>query len=141
MVGQQDIELLRRGYVAFSERDLTFVLEFVHPDIELEVYTERPDIADTVYRGHEGFLRNLAELTEVFDDFQIEPEELTEADGRVFAVVRASGRGKSSGVSIDQRLFHVWTIRDGKAARLEIHSDRARALESAGIETGQASSG
>jgi ketosteroid isomerase-like protein len=135
-MSSQDIEILRRGYGAFSERDMSFVLSFVRPDVELEVYTERPDIADTLYRGHEGFLRNLAELTEVFDDFRMEPEELTEGGGRIFVVVRVRGRGRSSGVSIDQRLFHVWTFRDGKVTRLEIHSDRAKALEAAGIGSG-----
>jgi ketosteroid isomerase-like protein len=135
----RDIELLRTGYAAFSDRDLSFVLSFVDPDVELEVYTERPDMTDTVYRGHEGFLENLAELTEVFDDFQIEPEELTEGGDAIFAVVRVSGRGRSSGVAIDQRLFHVWTIRDGKALRLEIHSDRERALRAAGVEAGSSS--
>jgi uncharacterized protein len=133
-MSSQDIEILRRGYRAFGERDISFVLSFVHPDVELEVYTERPDIADRVYRGHEGFLRNLAEMTDVFDDFRIEVEEFIEGDDRVVAVVRARGRGRSSGVDIDQRLFHVWTVQEGKATRLEIHSDRARALEAAGIE-------
>jgi uncharacterized protein len=135
-MSSQDIEILRRGYDAFSERDMSFVLGFVHPDVELELYTERPDIADTLYRGHEGFLRNLAELTEVFDDFRLEPEELTEGGERIFAVVRVRGRGRSSGASIDQRLYHVWTFRDGRVARLEIHSDRAKALEAAGIASG-----
>jgi uncharacterized protein len=132
-MSSRDIELLRRGYAAFSARDIDFVLSFVDPEVELEVYTERPDMTDTVYRGHQGFLKNLAELTEVFDDFRIEPEELTEGGDAIFAVVRAMGRGRSSGVFIDQRLFHVWTIRDSKVLRLEIHSDRERALRAAGI--------
>jgi uncharacterized protein len=132
-MSSRDIELLRRGYAALSARDMDFVLSLVDPEVELEVYTERPDMTDIVYRGHEGFLENLAELTEVFDDFRIEPEELTEGGDAIFAVVRAMGRGRSSGVDIDQRLFHVWTIRDGKALRLEIHSDRERALQAAGI--------
>jgi ketosteroid isomerase-like protein len=132
-MSSRDIELLRRGYAAFSAHDMDFVLSFVDPEVELEVYTERPDMTDTVYRGHQGFLENLSELTEVFDDFRIEPEELTEGGDAIFAVVRAMGRGRSSGVDIDQRLFHVWTIRDGRVLRLEIHSDRERALRAAGI--------
>jgi ketosteroid isomerase-like protein len=102
-MSSQDIEILRRGYDAFSERDMSFVLGFVHPDVELEVYTERPDIVDTLYRGHEGFLRNLAELTEVFDDFRLEPEELTEGGERIFAVVRVRGSSARLGC---RRLGH-----------------------------------
>jgi ketosteroid isomerase-like protein len=135
VISRDDIELVRKGYDALRQGDVDFVLTLIRPDIELEVHTERPDIAETVYRGHDGFLRNMAELTEVFDDFTLEPEELVEGDERIMVVVRAAGRGKSSGVDIEQRLFHVWTIRDSKATRLEIYSDRATALEAAGIES------
>jgi ketosteroid isomerase-like protein len=135
VISPDDIELVRKGYDSLRQGDVDFVLSLIRPDFELEVHTERLDIAETVYRGRDGFLRNIAELTEVFDDFALEPEEFLEGDEQIVVVTRAAGRGKSSGVDIEQRLFHVWTIRDGRAARLEVYSDRAAALEAAGIES------
>jgi hypothetical protein len=37
------------------------------------------------------------------------------------------GKGRSSGVEINSRLFHVWTVRDEKAVRLEIYNEREEA--------------
>jgi hypothetical protein len=47
-------------------------------------------------------------------------------------VVLASyhGRGKGSGVEVDQRGAHVFELRAGKVVRLEIFADRDRAIES-----------
>jgi uncharacterized protein len=135
VISPDDIELVRKGYDSLRQGDVDFVLALIRPDFELEVHTERPDIAEAIYRGPDGFVRNMAELTEVFDDFALEPEEFLEGDERIVVVTRATGRGKSSGVDVDQQLFHVWTVRDSKAARLDIYSDRATALAAAGIES------
>ena len=55
-----------------------------------------------------------------------------EKGDRVVVVFRFLGTGRESGVPIDQRLCHAWTIRDGKAVRMEVHSSRDEALRSAG---------
>ena len=49
-----------------------------------------------------------------------------------YVVVLATyhGRGKGSGVEINQEGAHVFKLRDGKVVRLEIFASRERALES-----------
>jgi ketosteroid isomerase-like protein len=42
-------------------------------------------------------------------------------------------RGRGSGVPVDQRVFSVLTVRDGKVARIDDHTERADALEAAGL--------
>ena len=37
---------------------------------------------------------------------------------------------------VDTRGAHVWKLRGGKVVRLEVFADRARALESVGIQDG-----
>lgn len=127
-MSEENVELLVKGYAAFAAGDVQSTLALLHPDIEVEVHTERPDMRSSVYHGHEGFLANFSELTEVFDDFKIEPQEIADRDERIMVIVRAAGRGRTSGVSIEARLFHLWTIVDGLATRLEVHSDRKEAL-------------
>jgi ketosteroid isomerase-like protein len=126
-MSQQDIEMLSRGYEAFGSGDTEAVLTLLHPDVTVEVHTERPDIGSDVYRGHEGFLANFAELEEVFEDLEILPGEIEEHGERIMVNCRVTGRGKGSGVAIEARIFHVWTLRDGMAARLEIFSDGEQA--------------
>jgi ketosteroid isomerase-like protein len=48
-------------------------------------------------------------------------------------LTRYRGRGKGSGVPVDNEGAHVWALRDGKVVRLEIFADRADALAAAGL--------
>jgi ketosteroid isomerase-like protein len=126
---QQNVELLSRGYEAFGSGDREAVLALLHPDVTVEVHTDRPDIGSEVYHGHEGFLDNFAELQDVFDDLVVDPQEIAERGDRIMVTTRMTGRGKGSGVAIEAKIFHVWTLRDGMASRLEIFSDEEQARE------------
>jgi hypothetical protein len=44
-----------------------------------------------------------------------------------------SGHGTGSGVPVNQKLFQLFTVRRGMIVRQNDFSDRARALEAAGI--------
>ena len=52
---------------------------------------------------------------------------------RPFAVMRTWGRGRRSGVPVEQHEFHVWTVRDGKLEQLRVYTDRSDALEAVGL--------
>ena len=46
-----------------------------------------------------------------------------------------SGRGRGSGAAVQSnRTAHVWTLRDGKATRLDLYNDRTVALKAVGLE-------
>jgi ketosteroid isomerase-like protein len=96
------------------------------------VHTDRPDIGSEIYHGHEGFLANFAELTEVFDDLKVEAEQIEQHGERILVTCRVAGRGKGSGVAIEAKIFHVWTLRDSMGSRLEIFSDAEQAAEAFG---------
>ena len=132
-MSQENVERLMKGYEAFAGGDIEPALALLDPDIEVEVHTERPDMERSLYRGYEGFLANIGELTDVFDDFTIEPEAVDDRGDRIMVAVRASGRGKLSGAAIEVRLFHVWTVVNDLATRLEVYSEREQAL--AALET------
>jgi ketosteroid isomerase-like protein len=127
-VARELLDSLREGYRAFGEGDVERVLLLVDPEIEVEVFTGRPDTAGRVYRGHEGFVENFSELLDVFDDFKIEPLEMVNRGDRGMVVVKVTGRGKSSDVPVEMLIYHVWTSREGIATRLEIYGDRETAL-------------
>jgi ketosteroid isomerase-like protein len=58
----------------------------------------------------------------VFESVDFVPEEFLDEGDRVVVVFRFTGIGRGSGVRIDERLCHVWTIRDGRAVRMEVRS-------------------
>lgn len=52
---------------------------------------------------------------------------------RVLVFVRATAQGQGSGVSVEMRSAHEYTIRDGVFVRMKIYGDRAKALEATGL--------
>lgn len=48
--------------------------------------------------------------------------------------MRDGGRMKATGDEIHNRFTHVWTFRSGKILRWKTFTDRARALDFAGLE-------
>ena len=65
--------------------------------------------------------------------WRVEAEDYIAHGDHVVVLTRYTGRGKGSGVDVDTQGAHVWTLRDGKAVRLEIFAARARALEAVGL--------
>jgi ketosteroid isomerase-like protein len=61
---------------------------------------------------------------EVFDEFTIEAEEFHEHGDHVAVPIRQRARGGLSGVEVEIRIGHLWTVRDGKAIRLEVFPAR-----------------
>jgi ketosteroid isomerase-like protein len=68
-----------------------------------------------------------------FDDWGYEAEEVIDAGSSVFVCLHQWGRGKGSGVPVEGRFFQVWTFRNGKVIHYKGFTDRAEALEAAGL--------
>jgi ketosteroid isomerase-like protein len=68
-------------------------------------------------------------------DFRAEPEQYVVLDSeRVLVLVRNSGRGRTSGLELEQRsVANLFQLRAGKVTRLVIYYDRKRALADFGL--------
>ena len=120
MTGEEKIELVRRLYQMFRERQGDAAFEFIADDVEWDA-TEvpMPGLAG-MYHGHEGvrkFWRMWLDAWEELDWEDVEPQEL--GDGRVRTHVVQRNKGRDSGIWIDQPLYdQLWTIEDGKVTRM-----------------------
>jgi ketosteroid isomerase-like protein len=128
-VSQADVELIQRCSEAFYSGDLEAAAAMVAADAVF--YRDVPDASE--YRGFAGFLAATAEWTEGFDDHSIEPREFVDTGERVLVEVVQRGRGRESGVPLEEPWWFVYTVRDGKIERLEIYAERAKAREAAGL--------
>jgi ketosteroid isomerase-like protein len=110
------------------------VKDLVDPEIEWRGPREFPDLAEPVY-GLDGIARYGAKIAEVLDDYRMVPERFIDAgDDRVLVFSREGGRGKGSGAEIETHLTaHIWTLKDGKAVRMQSIWERADALEAVGL--------
>jgi len=130
-VSQADIEALRAGYEAFNRGDWEAALQGAHPDLELKT-ADRVTNPGT-YRGSDEVRRFFEDLFEPFEQVLTEPEQFFERGDRIAVFVRVRSRPRGSSAVVENRIGHVWTMRDGKVARLEIHPERQKALEAIGL--------
>jgi ketosteroid isomerase-like protein len=129
-MSQADIELLRAGYEAVNRGERELAFRDAHPDFELKT-ADRVTNPGT-YRGREDTLAFFDDLFEAFEEVRTEPEEFFDHGDRIVAFVVVRSRPKGSSAFVENRIAHVWTMRDGKVARLEIFPEREKALEAVG---------
>ena len=132
-MSEENVEIVRRCYGFWTDRNLSAIADIVHPDAVLDL--SRNIFNPGVHRGFDAFLRFVEQVDEMWENFQVEPEELIDAGDKVVVASRISGKGRSSGVETAMPLYAVWTLREGKVARLTGgFRHRAEALEAAGIK-------
>jgi ketosteroid isomerase-like protein len=90
-----------------------------------------PDLPDILH-GPDGVRDFFRRWVGAFDNWDHEVEDMIEASDSVAVHIHQWGRGKGSGVTVDQRFWQVWTMRDGKAVRVTHELERADALRAVG---------
>ena len=124
------VRILRSGYEAFNRGDFKAAVELMHPDIEMQRAQSAPDPEPV--RGVEAIRAWMQ--PDIFEEQHVDLVEIVENGDKIFVEGQFRVRARGSGIQIDDRAWHVWTIRDGKAARLEFYARRADALEAAGLK-------
>ena len=114
-------EFAARMYAAVNARDRGAIRALTASDIVVATTVE-------AFRGPESLLEWLDDGDDAFDDFTVDLLEVEEVDGHVVVSMRQRGRGKASGAEVDDRITHVWTVRDGRATRMQSFANRDDAL-------------
>jgi ketosteroid isomerase-like protein len=133
-MSQENVEIVLRLAEANERRDWDTVFTTYAPDIEWE------DCSGMwgdwgVARGHEGLRHAWRRWFEIFGDvnWQLDGDPLDGGDD-VVADYRVHGRGRESGVEVDQRFTLIWSVRDGRIARVRAYRERGEALEALGLK-------
>ena len=100
--------------------------EFAQPDMVLDLTSNV--LNPGTFEGFEGFLRFADQVGEAWAEFRMEPEEVFERGDVVVVLVRAVGKGRGSGVEVDDAVAMVAEVRDGLIARMKVEPDREAAL-------------
>ena len=90
---------------------------------------ERP-----VYRGPQAMAKYFADLDDLFEDTVVHIDSLDPVGPhRVLFSGRVTARGRGSGVPLDQPIWAVYEVRDGKLTRGTAHRSLEEAVEAAGL--------
>src|SRR6478609_6065717 len=130
-MSQEHVEIVRSFLDASSRGDTEAFMAALDPTIEWTPVKEDPDFR--VHRGVADVAAWLGEWAEVFPDMRWEAEQILDAgDDVVVALVRALGRGDSTGASVGSPAYPVvFTVRSGTIVQID-ESD-ADALEAVGL--------
>jgi ketosteroid isomerase-like protein len=120
------VELVRRAYAAFANRDWGAMAELAAPDFEMDL-TDRV-LNPATYRGADGMERFFAEVDELWESMDMKVERLVERDDEVLALLLVNITGRGSGLTLEDRIAQRWTARDGKLVRMQVHADQQAAL-------------
>jgi ketosteroid isomerase-like protein len=130
-MSQENVELVRRGFMGAMEEDWPTALETLDPDVEVHDF----DIPDAgLYRGHDGFLAWLRGWGEGWESWRVEDVELRPVgDDHVIALFRIITRGGHSGVELERLDAISYRIEGGRIARMEYFNDQRVAREAVGL--------
>ncbi len=135
-MSEDTVEFARQAVRALNERDVEWVIANSVPDCEWY-----PAIVGGVevepFRGHDGVRKFFSDLDEVWEEFEMKPEEFKDLGDHVLVLSQVRATGKT-GVVMEQSLDGLWEIREGKLAIGRSYLNREEALEAATEITGQA---
>jgi ketosteroid isomerase-like protein len=116
------IELTKRGYRAFTRRDIEAMFEFLHPDAEIHAVTGIVAHQSEPYVGRRGLEEYLADVERVWDELQLMPQEFTPLEGERVLV---SGRVvvKRGATRLDLPNAWLWEFEGNLVRRIRILSD------------------
>jgi ketosteroid isomerase-like protein len=128
-MSQENVETLKRAFDAFASGDLETVFGLIDPAFEINDRV----IGSPSARGPEALVANAAEVREAMGDVSWEPREMVDLDDRVVVKVHVAGVGQHTSLPIEDDVGHIYTLRDGRAVKLDIFRTWAEALEAAGL--------
>jgi ketosteroid isomerase-like protein len=128
-MSQANVEVVRRAiaYEYYGVGDLAEAKAIFDPRVVLN------PIDEDASSGFDAMRADMERWASAFDELKVTIEELIDAGDRVVVVTHHRGRGRASGVEVDTRFYEVYALHGGKVSRVDEYTDRAEALEAAGL--------
>jgi ketosteroid isomerase-like protein len=123
-VPKDNVEVVREMLDDYLRGDYEAALPAFAQDVEVVTSLER-------FHGPAGVVKEAKRWDEMWSDYRFEVQDLVDAGDKVVLLYRQVGKAKESGVEVEERAAWVYTLREGKIARVEMFQDRETALRAA----------
>lgn len=127
-MAQSDVEIVRSMYEAFHGGDAEAALAHFDADVVVDA-TIRVDSATG--QGREELATIIGQWVGSFEEWREEIEEIRDLGSQVCVIAIQRGRGRGSGVEIDDRYALLYEVRGDKIASLTMYRSPAEALAAA----------
>jgi ketosteroid isomerase-like protein len=91
------------------------------------------DTDEVTHSGLDGFRAAWLDWLKPWVAYRSEVEEAIDCGDRVLLLVRDSGRKEGSDAEVQSNNAAIWTVHDGRIARVEFYTDRREARRAAGL--------
>jgi ketosteroid isomerase-like protein len=145
-MSHEDVEIVRRLLGPFEQGDLVplFRDEAIATSItaasapfftaDFECVFVRDDVGRSSYSGLDGLRAAWLDWLLPWERYHAGVEDVIDAGhGRVLVLTRDQARPKGSDAEVSFLGAPVWTVRDGKVARIEFYWNRAEGFAAAGL--------
>lgn len=132
-MSQENVEITRHVFALLSQGDEA-IWDQVPPEMVFDF--SRRLVNPVVARGRDQARDFWEREGQVWESGHLtfEPEKLIDAGDKVLALLRVSGRGKTSGIEVDTYVWNVMTFRDGMPVETTYFGDdREAAFEAVGL--------
>lgn len=130
------IERFKEGFECWNGGELDLMQDMYAEDGEFDVSAVFTDTQP--YKGYESMRRQWDEMWETWEGIRQDPLEVFDLGGGRFLVeVRLWGKGKRSGVEVDQRFAYIYTVReaDEKIVRAQLFGTVEAAMQAVGAQS------
>jgi ketosteroid isomerase-like protein len=106
--------------------------DFYDEQVETHMPADYPE-GEQVLVGRRGMTEVIAQLRDSWTSWRFEPERFFDAGDCVTVFIKVVAEGGLSGIGAVQETAHVWRLREGRLASIQIYRDREEALEAVGL--------
>jgi len=126
---QSKIDALLAEYELMCRQDWDEL--FSHADPDFEFIPPDRGLGASVTRGREKARDDIKTFFSPYEEVIIEPNEFHERGDRIAVFFELRCRPHGSTAMVEIRAGHVWTVREGRLASLQVFAERREALEAA----------
>jgi ketosteroid isomerase-like protein len=131
-MSQENVELVRRAFgLVTIPGDPEAMILATHPAFEMHLIGVGGEPVH--YAGARGIRKFFEDVAVSWESFRFEATDLRDLGDRVLVLGHVRGRGRASGVEVDDRWAWIVALREGRAASLRGFLDHREALEAAGL--------
>jgi ketosteroid isomerase-like protein len=125
MNAQENKQFVLEGYQLFQRGDIAALIARCHDDADwISPDTETAPFSGS-FHGKQGLAEFFMKLDASLQAIRFEPQEAIAEGDKVVVLGEATWLVKSTGRQFDTPWIHVFTVRDGKIARIQALTDTA----------------
>lgn len=127
-MAEENLDTLRRLYDRWGAGDWTETALFDRHAVGIF-----PDPNPRAQYGIEAMNEYMGRFLSSWTDIRIAAVRYRAAGDTILVDARLTAAGKTSGVPIENEIFHAWTFRAGLVIRMEVFERESEALQATGV--------